>query len=191
MALKGLHADLARIITRRNWEIGGFWPWKRPQGRQLTGMRRIQVVLIGYLDVQDVLNLVVNLLGFRLLHKNVAIVRLQKRERNLANLKLLVLQMKSQQDPDQIDGIRSDSGASVSRKRLTSLRWVSMWISVKAFSKKSTSRPEGTLYELNLLSCMLASCAKANAECWNPTAQHKRSVSTLLPQRRAPTQVFQ
>lgn len=85
-------------------------------------MRRIQVVLIGYLDVQDVLNLVVNLLGFRLLHKNVAIVRLQKRERNLANLKLLVLQMKSQQDPDQIDGIRSDSGASVSRKRLTSLR---------------------------------------------------------------------
>lgn len=58
-------------------------------------MRRVKVVLIGYLDVQNVLNLVVNLLGFRLLHKNVAIVRLQKRERNLANLELLVLQMKS------------------------------------------------------------------------------------------------
>jgi hypothetical protein len=50
----------------------------------------------------------------------------------------------------------------------TSVRWVSIWINVSAFSRKRISNPDGTLYELNLFSCILASYAKTKDECVKP-----------------------
>jgi len=61
---------------------------------ELTLLRRKQVVLVWSLQIEDVLDLSVDLLGFRLLHENLTIVRLQKAERNLANFKLLVLHLR-------------------------------------------------------------------------------------------------
>ena len=54
-------------------------------------------------DVQDMFNLVINLLGFRLLNKNVAIVWLEKRERNLAYFEFFVLNQKKRKLPVQTD----------------------------------------------------------------------------------------
>jgi len=45
---------------------------------------------------------------------------------------------------------------------------------VKAFSRKRMSNPEGTLYELNLFSYMLASYANVNEECVNPKERDNR-----------------
>lgn len=46
------------------------------------------------LQIQNVFNLVVDLLGFRLLNKNVAIVGLQQLKGNVANSEFFVLQSK-------------------------------------------------------------------------------------------------
>ena len=45
---------------------------------------------------------------------------------------------------------------------------------VKAFSRNRMSNPEGTLYELNLFSYMLASYANVNEECVKPIERHNR-----------------
>ena len=57
---------------------------------------------------------------------------------------------------------------------LTSSKWVSIWMRVRAFSRKTMSMPEGMRYSLNLLSCMLASCAKTNDECSKPKSSPKQ-----------------
>jgi hypothetical protein len=57
-------------------------------------MRRKQVVLVRGLQVQYVFNLIVDLLGFRLLNKNVAIVGLQQLKGYVANSEFFVLQAK-------------------------------------------------------------------------------------------------
>jgi hypothetical protein len=51
---------------------------------------------------------------------------------------------------------------------LTSSRWVSIWMSVSAFSRNTISMPEGMRYSLNRFSCMLASYAKTKDECSKP-----------------------
>ena len=56
---------------------------------------------------------------------------------------------------------------------LTSSKWVSMWIRVRAFSRKTMSIPLGILYSLNRFSCMFASCANTNDECSKPTSTQK------------------
>jgi hypothetical protein len=58
-------------------------------------MRRKEVALVLSLQVQDMFNLVVDLLGFRLLNKNVAIVRLQQLKGHVANSEFFVLQVKA------------------------------------------------------------------------------------------------
>jgi len=60
----------------------------------LTGLGRKQVVLVRSLHIQHLLDLVVDLLGFRLLNKNVAVVGLQKLERDLADPQFFILQAK-------------------------------------------------------------------------------------------------
>jgi len=51
----------------------------------LTLLRLYQVVLQANLSVQDVLDLCINLLGFRLLNKNITVMGLEQGKRNLAN----------------------------------------------------------------------------------------------------------
>lgn len=65
-------------------------------------------------------------------------------------------------------------------RTLTSFKWVSIWIRVRAFSRKRMSNPEGTLYVLNLFSCMLASWANTNEEWVKPTSKEIGWVSPVF-----------
>jgi hypothetical protein len=49
------------------------------------------------------------------------------------------------------------------------------------------SKPEGTLYELNLFSCMFASYAKVKEVCWKPKDQCYLSVRTEISRPNALT----
>ena len=58
-----------------------------------------------------------------------------------------------------------------------------MCIRVSAFSRNKTRRLAGILYELNLFSCMLASEANTNDECWKPTVTKVRVASSAIARR--------
>lgn len=85
MAPNGGHALRIRLNTAPNHKKTEAHGQIMVKSKVLTLFRRKKVVLVTGFEVQNVLNLVINLLGFRLFNKNVAIVRLQKREGNLAN----------------------------------------------------------------------------------------------------------
>ena len=85
-------------FLRQLAEALSFWTWDSEIERELTLLGLYNVVLVADFRVQNVFDLVVNLLGFGLLNKNITIMGLQEWKWNFANPKFLVLKWKAELD---------------------------------------------------------------------------------------------